>query len=105
MRKILREGERGRKQERYIKREGIRESQGREGLGRGERERGIEREKEDSDGRVGRDIYEREGERMRVETGERKSVGRERWKRGEREWREMLCIGLLCQVQIKERVH
>ena len=25
--------------------------------------------------------------------------------REEREWREMLCIGLLCQVQIEERAH
>ena len=40
---------------------------------------------------MGRDIYERERERMRGERGERKSVGREEWER-----RDMLCIGSLC---------
>ena len=50
-------------------------ARGERGWGRGEREGGIEREKEDSDGRVGRYIYERERERIRGETGERKSVG------------------------------
>ena len=52
----------------------------------------MEQEIEDSDGRVGRAIYEREGERMRGETGERKSVGRERDGREGRGSGERCCV-------------